>query len=226
MNCPVTGEKVCRCGLKAALRLLFSDHAFYTRLVIENLLSNLPEIDVLIQRLMKNQEDIGDALASYTSKDIGARLTVLLKEHINCAATVLKNLKIQSPELPKSIDKALENSKKVAEYISSLDPNIFNYDKFKKEFDQHNQHVVDMGKLYYEKKWQAGVDLYDKYYRHMMMFSDMISDGLERKLATINGGNCELDGGGNKPSRKKSLKKNSKKNSLKGSKRGSNKTRK
>lgn len=221
MNCPVTGEKTCKCGLKAAFRFLFSDHAFYTRLVIENLLCGSPETDVLVPRLMKNQEDIGNGLATYTTQEIGAGLTVLLKEHINGAATILKNLKAQSPDLQKSIDAALENSTKVAKYISSLDPNIFNYDKFKKEFDQHNKHVVDMGKLYYEKKWQAGIDLYDKYYRHMMMFSDMISDGLKQKL-DMKGGNFDDDGyeqdGGRRQSRKKSSKKNSKKSSKRGSK--------
>lgn len=212
MNCPVTGEKVCKCGVKGVFRLLFTDHAVYTRAVIENSLSNSPATKVNVDRLLRNQDDIGNGLGQYTNNEIGNKMTELLREHIEFANAVLVNLKANKP-IDQSVQNALENSTKVAKFISSLDPNIFNEATIKKEFDQHNQHVVELAKLYHTKKYDEFINLFDTYFKHMMGFSDLLSAGLEQKLNTV-----QQQAGGR---RRKGSKRGSKRGSRKGSKKGS-----
>src|SRR5438309_1072643 len=68
--------------LRTAMRKLWEDHITYTRNAIISLLGSLPDVDAVSARLMKNQEDIGNAVKPYYGNDAGTKLTGLLKEHI------------------------------------------------------------------------------------------------------------------------------------------------
>jgi hypothetical protein len=45
--------------LRTNLRVLWEDHAMYTRNVILNIIDDLPGINEAVARLLKNQDDIG-----------------------------------------------------------------------------------------------------------------------------------------------------------------------
>jgi len=51
--------------LKTGMRQLWEDHVTWTRNVILCLTDNLPGTDQAVKRLLKNQDDIGNAIAPY-----------------------------------------------------------------------------------------------------------------------------------------------------------------
>ena len=63
-------------------RVLWTDHAVWTRLYIIESLDNSPAASAAATRLLKNQEDIGNAIKPYYGDAAGTQLTALLKEHI------------------------------------------------------------------------------------------------------------------------------------------------
>src|ERR1041384_8360788 len=66
--------------LKAALRKLWEDHIVYTRNVIISALAGLPDQGAVTARLLRNQDDLGDAIKPFYGNAAGARLTALLRE--------------------------------------------------------------------------------------------------------------------------------------------------
>src|SRR6478672_11197738 len=64
--------------LKIAMRKLWEDHITWTRNVILCLADNLTGSDQAVKRLLKNQDDIGDAIKPYYGDDAGKKLTGLL----------------------------------------------------------------------------------------------------------------------------------------------------
>src|SRR5215510_11602279 len=75
------------------MRKLWEDHITWTRLAIVSFAGGLPDFDQTAARLLKNQEDIGNAIKPYYGRRAGNRLTALLKQHIAGAVELLKAAK-------------------------------------------------------------------------------------------------------------------------------------
>ena len=63
--------------LRTSMRKLWEDHIEYTRNYI---ISALADLDAVAKRLLKNQDDIGNAIASYYGGEAGKKLSSLLRD--------------------------------------------------------------------------------------------------------------------------------------------------
>jgi hypothetical protein len=72
-------------ALRDAMDKLWNDHITFTRLFIVDAAAGLPETQATTERLLRNQDDIGNAVAGYYGPDAGAKLTALLRTHITTA---------------------------------------------------------------------------------------------------------------------------------------------
>src|SRR6476469_9245844 len=88
---PATSTKAFE--LKTNMRKLWEDHITWTRNVICCLVDGLPGADQAVKRLLKNQDDIGNAIKPVYGEDAGNKLTALLHDHIVIAADVVKAAK-------------------------------------------------------------------------------------------------------------------------------------
>src|SRR5215475_3328473 len=79
--------------LRTNMRKLWEDHVTWTRNVICCLTDDLPGADQAVKRLLKNQEDIGNAIKPVYGEAAGNQLTGLLHDHIIIAADVVKAAK-------------------------------------------------------------------------------------------------------------------------------------
>src|SRR5713226_7615497 len=80
-------------SLAVGMRRLWTDHVGYTREYIIAAGLDAPNADAAAERLLKNQEHIGGAVAQYYGKDAGNKLTDLLKQHIRIAVELVKAAK-------------------------------------------------------------------------------------------------------------------------------------
>ena len=76
--------------LKLAMRKLWEDHIVYTRNYIISALAELADVGAIANRLLKNQDDIGNAIKPLYSDDAGNKLSALLRDHILIATEVVK----------------------------------------------------------------------------------------------------------------------------------------
>src|SRR5881227_2540141 len=79
--------------LKQDMRKLWTDHVVWTRDYIVAAVGDQPDAQAAAGRLMKNQEDIGNAVAKYYGAAAGQQLTTLLKQHIAIAVDLIKAAK-------------------------------------------------------------------------------------------------------------------------------------
>src|SRR5262252_6162027 len=76
----VNFEQSASSNLHWDMRKLWSDHVIWTRDYIVAAVGDRPDAQAAANRLMKNQDDIGAAAASFYGKAAGDELTRLLKE--------------------------------------------------------------------------------------------------------------------------------------------------
>lgn len=168
--------------LRAAMRKLWEDHITWTRVYIIDALASLPDTDAAAGRLLKNQEDIGAAIASYYGAEAGAKLTGLLKEHIMIATEVLKAAKANdSAQVSAQQQRWSANADEIAAFLSGANPawqRAAVRDMLQKHLDFTTQEVVSR----FKGDWAADIAAYDANHDHMLMFSDVLTDGVVQQF--------------------------------------------
>lgn len=186
-NCPITGEIRCKClyennvnitnyqtDLKSTLRKLFTDHAVYTKFVINAVVDGTNDVNILAKRVLQNQVDIGDQLKPYIGVEAGDQLTYLLQTHIKLAKTVIENATKNSRTLQNNIIKLFLNGDEISAFLNSLNPEKIPYLMMQNMFREHNQQVIDMTTLRLHRHHKKEQMLFDHYLNHMLHMSDDI----------------------------------------------------
>lgn len=65
------------CDLRISERKVWIDHVTWTRSFIVSDLASLDDKSDVLERLLKNQEDIGNSIKSYYGEEAGNKLTTL-----------------------------------------------------------------------------------------------------------------------------------------------------
>ena len=85
----VHASTAARTALRDQMRMLWEDHIAWTRLAIVTFADESPGFPATAERLLRNQSDIGDAIAPFYGEAAGHQLTALLHDHITIAVEVL-----------------------------------------------------------------------------------------------------------------------------------------
>lgn len=164
--------------VKMAMRKLWEEHITYTRNYIISELAGLPDRDAVAQRLLRNQDDIGNAIKPYYGDAAGTKLSALLRDHIVVATEVVKAAKAgDKTQLASAQTKWSANGKEIAAFLSGANPNWPKKtleDMLQKHLDLTSGEVV--GRL--NKDWVADIKAYDDGHAHMLMFADTLTDGI------------------------------------------------
>jgi hypothetical protein len=168
--------------VKTAMRQLWEDHIVYTRNYIISAVADLPDVDAVAARLLRNQDDIGSAIAPYYGDAAGKALAALLRDHILIATEVVTAAKAgDEQQIADAQAKWSANGKDIAAFLSEANPNWPKADleeMLQVHLDLTTGEVV--GRL--QQDWEADIRSYDEGHAHMLMFADMLADGLVKQF--------------------------------------------
>lgn len=164
-------------------RRLWFDHVLWTSNYITSATTagSEDQKDVL-SRLLKNQEDIGNAIKPIYGDDAGNKLTELLKEHIVIAGEIVDAAKDGKETTVKQKNKEwFRNADDIAAFLSSANLNLKNED-LKKMLYMHLDLVTDDLKASLEKDWEARIVSIDEGVTHIILMSDAIAEGIVKQF--------------------------------------------
>jgi len=162
--------------------ILMSDHVVWTRSYLKAVLNGTGDNVSAAERLMKNQEELGALFATYYGPEAGAKLTVLLKEHIRIAGDIIDDIAAgKSAKFQDLNVKWQENGYEIADYLASLNPN-WDQKVMREMWDKHLSTTTAEVVARSQKDWGADVIAYDATYHHMLMFADILSDGIIKQF--------------------------------------------
>ena len=168
--------------LKQDMRKLWTDHVLWTRDYIIAAVGDQPEAQAAADRLMKNQEDIGNAVGKIYGARGRTTAETLLKEHISIAVDLIKAAKAGDKAGQQSgrCEMAAER-RAFADFLSKANPHwprATLADLMKGHLSTTTNEVV--ARL--NKKWDEDVRAFDEVYRHILMMADALSDGIVRQF--------------------------------------------
>jgi hypothetical protein len=169
-------------NLKMDEQKLWIDHVTWTRSFIVSDLASLPDKGVVLERLLKNQDDIGASIKPYYGEEAGNKLSKLLREHITIGGQVVDAAKSNNKtDLDKYNKLWYKNADDIADFLSSANPNWSN-SELKDMLHKHLEFITTQVVARINKNWKADVEAYDKGEDHMIKFADVLSNGIIKQF--------------------------------------------
>jgi hypothetical protein len=169
-----------------AMRKLWEDHITYTRNVIISFELNepdagtvLPDLGTVVDRLLQNQVDIGNAIKPFYGTAAGNQLTALLQEHIRGAANVLTALKANDQAgLEAALKAWYANAHEIAVFLSSANPRNWPLAEMDQMMKDHLDATTAEALARHRSDWSGDVAAYDRVHEQILMMADMLSNGI------------------------------------------------
>ena len=168
--------------LKTGMRKLWTDHVIWTRQYIISAVADDPSAPEAAKRLMKNQEDIGNAIVPYYGKEAGTKLTDLLKQHINIAVELVAGAKAKDDAKVKDADQRWHaNATDLATFLSGANPN-WKMDDVQKMLNEHLTLTTQEATARLEKNWTLDVETFDKILDQALHMADALAGGITKQF--------------------------------------------
>jgi hypothetical protein len=183
----MNGNNVFKTGsadeLRTNLRTLWEDHAMYTRNVILNIIDDLPGTNEAVARLLKNQDDIGNAIKPFYGDAAGKQLTDLLHEHIVIAADLLKAAKVNyQADFNSANAKWIKNADDIAVFLSTANPKNWPLEDMKKMMHEHLNLTTQEAVARLKKDYKGDIEAFDKTRAELLEMSDMLAIGIIKQF--------------------------------------------
>ena len=141
---PAAGGTMHQADLKNAMRKLWEDHIEYTRNFIISALAGLEDTNKVAERLLRNQDDIGDAIKPFYGDEAGKKLSGLLRDHILIAADIVKAAKASNNAGVEAGEKKWHaNADDIAAFLAGANPSWKKTDA--------DRHAVQAPRLHHDR---------------------------------------------------------------------------
>lgn len=168
--------------LRIALHDLWVEHVVWTRQYIVAAATDSPDTPFAAERLLKNQEDIGDAIKPYYGDEAGEQLTTLLKDHILIAVDLLEAAKAGDAEAAEEIEeKWYDNGDDIATFLSEANPNWSKEDMVSM-INEHLSLTKTEAVARLTADYATDVETFDALYVHAVSMADEFTVGIVKQF--------------------------------------------
>lgn len=171
------------CLLRRAMDRLWIEHVLWTRQFIVSSVAGLKDADAAAQRLLRNQDDIGNAIVPYYGKEAGAALAKLLREHITIAAGIVKAALAKDNEAVKNLDvKWHKNASDIAQFLSKANPQNWTQEALTSMLDEHLKLTTKELMFRINGNWASDIPNFDKVVDQAIMMGKDLADGITKQF--------------------------------------------
>jgi hypothetical protein len=168
--------------LKGDMRKVWIDHTIWTRSYIVSAVSNRPDQKDVLDRLLRNQQDIGNLIKPYYGEVAGNKLADLLREHILIAGKIVAAAKAGNQADVKKLEADWHtNADDIAKFLSAANPN-WQFKTLQDMLYTHLQLITEIVLNCIKGDWKADIAATDKNEIHMIHFADILTEGIVKQL--------------------------------------------
>lgn len=177
-----------RCKSKAEVdfinmnRLLWMEHVNWTRMVITSIVFNLPDVQFVEERLLRNATDLGNCLRPFYGDQIADRYTSLIHDHLTLAAELVTAAAKGDTVTAATKEKEwYKNADDIALFLSSINPYL-SESEVKKMFYTHLDLTKQEAVYMIQKKYKEDIAVFDQIVMEALQMSDMIAEAIVKQF--------------------------------------------
>jgi len=158
------------------------DHTIWTRSYIVSAMTNRPDRQDVLDRLLRNQQDIGDVFKPYYGEAAGNRLAELLREHIVIAGAIVEAAaKGNERDMVRLQTEWRRYADAIAAFLNGLNPNR-NRKTLEDMLHTHLRLISGIVVACLKGDWKEDIRLTDENEIHMIKLADFLTDGIVKQF--------------------------------------------
>jgi hypothetical protein len=164
--------------LRISLHDLWVEHIVWTRQYIVAAATDQPDASFAAERLMRNQEEIGNAIKPFYGDQAGDQLTSQLKDHILIAVDLLDAAKAGDSNALEGIEERwYANADEIATFLSEANPNWTKEDMLNM-VNEHLSLTKTEAVARLTGDYATDVTTFDALYQHAVSMGDEFTIGI------------------------------------------------
>jgi len=168
-----------RTRLYTTMRSLWDQHMEWTWSAVVAFAENSPGLPATIDRLLRNQADLGSAVGAIYGTEAGEQLTGLLTTHINDAVPVLQAAKAgDTAALDTALAAWYSNARDIADFLSSANPRRWKRGDMRAMMKTHIDQTTSYASSVLGGDYPKAIATFDQAQTHMTEMADMLSAGI------------------------------------------------
>lgn len=160
------------------MRLLWSQHVYWTRMVLISIAERLKDLAPTEKRLLQNPYDIANIFKNYYPEQVAQIIAQLLTEHLQIGAQLITALRDKQNSLAASLTQQwYVNADKMADAFSSINP-YYEREALRKMLYRHLELTTQEVAMRLAGNYSADIQAFDKVEDEAMMMADYFSSGI------------------------------------------------
>lgn len=178
MSAPTSSSAQKQADLYATMTALWEQHMEWTYATIVAFADESPALTPTLNRLLRNQSDIGAAIKPFYGEQAAAELTTLLKKHITDAVPVLTAAKAgDTAALNTAVAAWYANAQQIGDFLAAANPNWAKAD-MEEMLKSHITQTITYATDALQGRHAKLIKDYDVAEQHMVEMAAMLSAGL------------------------------------------------
>lgn len=170
-------------ALHDQMRRLWEDHITWTRLAIVTFADGSAGFSPTAARLLRNQDDIGNAIKPFYGDAAGKQLTALLRDHITIAVEVLQAAKAHDATAFASAKaRWYANADDIADLLASANPRFWPQSMMRADMREHLDQTLAEAAHELAGDYAGSIADYEQVHTHILAMADLLSSGIVRQL--------------------------------------------
>lgn len=168
--------------LKTDMQKVWIDHTIWTRSYIVSAISDRPDQKDVLNRLLQNQQDIGNVIKPYYGEEAGNKLAGLLTEHILIAGKIVAAAKAGNQSEVTKLEKDWhKNADDIAKFLSAANPN-WEFKELQDMLYTHLKLITEIVLNCLKGDWKADIAATDENEIHMIHLADILTEGIIKQF--------------------------------------------
>ncbi len=169
-------------SLRNTLRQLWEQHVMWTRSFIISTAEGLGDLDLVTTRLLKNPQDMADALRPFYGDQVAKKFQMLLTEHLSIAGELVNAAKAGEQGKADALRKKwYQNADDISAFMSSLNP-YWSKENWQKMLYEHLQMTEAEATNRIGKNYEKDIALYDQIEDGALKMADYMAVGLIKQF--------------------------------------------
>jgi hypothetical protein len=168
--------------LSNAMRLVWEQHVYWTRMTINSIAFDLPDLDAVTARLLRNATDMGNLLKPFYGNRIALMFSNLIREHLLIAAELVKAAKAGNQKAVADAERRwYANGEEIAVFLSKINPFI-SRDEFQEMFFEHLALTTKEALFILQNNFQSSITVFDKIEAEALQMANTITNAIVKQF--------------------------------------------
>lgn len=165
-----------------SMRLAWSQHVYWTRMLLISIADKLKDEDEVRARLLENPADIAQIFALYYPTSMARAIEQLLTEHLAIGDQLIHALRDQNTQEAERLTRQwYANADQMARAFSQLNP-FYKYEDVKRMLDRHLELTTQEVAMRLAGNYKADIAAFDQVEDEAMKMADYFSSGIMQQF--------------------------------------------